>query len=142
MKGGNAMNKKKLLILIVLSVFVVGMVMGAASAGHTFKDKGYKYKMGTKKFKSMKKYAKKTGHDSVHVKVSKTKYWTSIEKLKIGKTYKMTTGDKIKVLKLVKKYKGSKYGGGGYKYKVKKYAHMNCEVDYYKGKFSYYAVAY
>ena len=51
--------KKKILLLIILSIFIVGMVMGAASASHTFKDKGYKYKMSDSKYNKMKKNAKK-----------------------------------------------------------------------------------
>ena len=64
-----------------------------------------------------------------------------MEKLKIGKTYKIN-GKKFKVLSLKSTHKGSMYGGGGYTYKVKYFAHMNCVVEYYNGHFEYYATAY
>ena len=97
-----------MIIMIILLIFTVGMIMGTASASHTFKADGYKYKMSDKKFKVMKKHAKKHGSSLKKVKASKTTYWTSIEKWKVGKTYKLTGGPKIKVLKLIKTYKGTK----------------------------------
>ncbi|MEE1133900.1 MAG: hypothetical protein UHW60_03955 [Methanobrevibacter sp.] len=134
------MNKKKFLIILILLIFTVGMVMGSASASHTFKDKGYKYKMSTKEVKKLKKYAKKNGRCYTHVKVSKTKNKYSYEKLKVGKKY--TYDGKFKVLKLVKVIKGKGVGDGGYLYKIKQYGKMNCAVQYYKGKYSYHATAY
>jgi hypothetical protein len=118
------------------------MVMGAASASHTFKDSGYKYKMSDKKFKAMKKHAKKHGRSIKNVWASKTKYWTSIEKLKIGKTYNWGDGIKVKVLKLIKSIRGTKYGGGGYKYKCKEKVRMECWVGYFKGKYYYSATVF
>lgn len=53
------MNKKKILLAIIVSIFLVGMIMGAASASHTFKDKGYKYKISNSKYNKMKQDAKK-----------------------------------------------------------------------------------
>ena len=131
---GDDKMKLRFMIILVLLIFTVGMVMGAASASHTFKDSGYKYKMSDKKYKAMKKHAKKYGKSLKKVKVSKTKYWTSIEKWKVGKTYKLYGGPKLKVVKLVKAYKGTKYGGGGYKYKCKELARMECWVEYVGGK--------
>ena len=96
------MKYKRMIIMIILLIFTVGMIMGTASASHTFKADGYKYKMSDKKFKVMKKHAKKHGSSLKKVKASKTTYWTSIEKWKVGKTYKLTGGPKIKVLKLIK----------------------------------------
>lgn len=135
------MDKKKILVLIILSVFVVGMVMGSATASHTFKSKGYKYTMSTKDVKKSKKYAKKYGSDSNHKKVSKTKNKYSYESLKVGKTYN-AFGEKFKVLKLVKKHSSSGVGDGGYTYKVKYYAKMNCKISYANGKYYYSAKVY
>ena len=147
------MNKKKILLTIILSIFIVGMVMGVASASYTFKDKGYKYKISDSKYNKMKKYAKKeaekrskllghptSAYDSKHVKVSKTSKVYIAKNGKINKKYPKQTMQKPK--------KGWKYvktvGQGsrtGYQL-YKKTAHMNCKVEYYKGKFMSYGVAY
>ena len=129
-----------MVIILILLIFAVGMIMGTASASHTFKADGYKYKMSDKKFKAMKKHAKKYGSSVKKVKGSKVMYWTSIEKLKIGKTYNWGDGVKVKVLKFIKAFKGNKYGGGGYKYKAKQMVRMDCWVDYLNGKYYYSAI--
>ncbi|WP_296873050.1 hypothetical protein [uncultured Methanobrevibacter sp.] len=134
------MKYKRMVIILILLIFSVGMIMGTASASHTFKADGYKYKMSDKKFKAMKKHAKKHGSSLKTVKASKVRFSTSIEKLKVGKTYTLPGGEKVKVLKFIKAYKGTKYGGGGYKYKVKYFARMDCWVDYVNGKYIYSAI--
>ena len=62
------MKYKRMIIMIILLIFTVGMIMGTASASHTFKADGYKYKMSDKKFKVMKKHAKKHGSSLKKVK--------------------------------------------------------------------------
>lgn len=144
--------KKKILLLIILSIFIVGMVMGAASASHTFKDKGYKYKMSDSKYNKMKKNAKKeakkrskmlghktSAYDSKHVKVTKTSKVYIAKNGKLNKKYIKQTFKKAK--------KGWKYiktvdkGKTGYQI-YKKTAHMNCKVEYYNGKYYSYGVVY
>ena len=48
-------TKKKMVLLIVLSIFIVGMVMGAASASHTFKKGKYKCTVSNKEYNKIKK---------------------------------------------------------------------------------------
>lgn len=146
------MKYKKMIIILVLLIFTIGMTIGAASASHTFKDKGYKYKMSDSKYNKMKKNAKKhakkmskilghptSAYDSKHVKVSKTsKVWIT-KNGKLNKKYPKQTLNKAK--------KGWKYiktvGKGKTAYQIyKKYAHMNCKVEYYKGHYYSYGVAY
>lgn len=63
------MNKKKLLILIILVIFITGMIIGAASASHTFKKGKYKVKVSDKTYKQIKKgnkyLVKKVGYKKV-----------------------------------------------------------------------------
>ena len=49
------MNNKRAIILLILSIFVIGMVMGAASASHTFKKGKYKCTVSDKEYKKIKK---------------------------------------------------------------------------------------
>ena len=49
------MNKKKILVICILLIFTVGMVMGAASASHTFKKGKYKVKVSNKVYKQIKR---------------------------------------------------------------------------------------
>lgn len=126
------------MIILILIIFTTGMIMGAASASHTFKSKGFEYKMSDKKVKSMKKQAKKYGGSDRYVKVSKVKKWDSVERMKVGKKYHMMTGEKLKVLKLLKYDKGTAVpGSGGYTYKVRIYGTMHCNVEYSNGRYFY-----
>ena len=61
------------MIILVLLIFTVGMVMGAASASHTFKIGKYKAKVSDKKYKKMKSNAKKEKTVSVTLKTGKYK---------------------------------------------------------------------
>ena len=146
------MNKKKILLAIIVSIFLVGMIIGTASASHTFKDKGYKYKISNSKYNKMKQDAKKEaekrskllGHQSSayaskHVKVSKTSKLYIAKNGKINKKYPKQTMNKAK--------NGWKYiktvnqGRTGYQL-YKKTAHMNCKVIYFNGRYMSYGVAY
>jgi len=135
------MDKKRILLLIVLSIFIVGMVMGAASAGYTFKDDGYKYKMKSPELKKMKKSAKKDGVAMKYRTVTKiNKKYRSHEQFKVGKKYRnMIDESKFKILKVVKVHKAKGVGDGYYVYKVRQYTRMLCEVDYDDGWYSYFA---
>ena len=126
--------------------------MGTASASHTFKDKGYKYKMSDSKYNKMKKNAKKqakkmskilghptSAYDHKIVKVSKKSKVYIAKNGKLNKKYPKQTIKKIKTgWKYIKTVSNSKTGYQIYK----KTAHMNCKVIYYKGKYMSYGVAY
>lgn len=68
------------IMLVVLSIFVVGMTLGVVFSepvdAKTFKTKGWKYKVSDKKWKKLKKQAKKSwggrgvGYSSKYVKVT------------------------------------------------------------------------
>ncbi len=117
------------------------MLCGSASASHTFKDKGYKYKMSTKEVNKLKKSAKKNTRAYKHVKVSKLVKKDSLEKvtkkqfLKAQKTGATPYGKNYQFV-------SCKKCGSHYKVTLKRTAKMNCGVEYYKGKYSYYATAY
>ena len=57
------MNKQTKILIGVLAIFIVGMTLGVAVAepvdAKTFKSYGWKYKVSDKKWKTMKKQAKK-----------------------------------------------------------------------------------
>ena len=67
------MNKKKILILIILSIFITGMIIGAASASHTFKVGKYKATVSDKKYNKMKTDAKKGKYVCTYLKTGKYK---------------------------------------------------------------------
>jgi len=128
------MNKKKILILIILSIFITGMIIGAASASHTFKKGKYKVKVSDKTYKQIKKgkkiFVKKVGtktKKSTYTKKIKTyNMWGTPKKIKNGKYiksefeynpknndeyrmdyYKVTKTEKIPVfMHVCKNYKG------------------------------------
>ncbi len=93
------MNKKRLIIVLILVIFVVGMTMGCASAAHTYNKKGYKFKVSDSKYKKIK-YIKKHKYDSPK-KMSKHKVWF---KVKTNKFYKNK-----RVYASIETHKGSHY---------------------------------
>ena len=146
------MKYKRMIIILILLIFAVGMMMGAASASHTFKDKGYKYKISDSEYNKMKKNAKKqakkmskilghptSAYDHKMVKVSKKSKVYIAKNGKLNKKYPKQTINKIK--------KGWKYiktvGNRKTGYQIyKKTAHMNCKVEYYKGRYMSYGVVF
>ena len=52
------MNKQKLLIILILSIFIIGIVLSPASAGHTYKKGGYKFTVSNSLYKKIN-YCKK-----------------------------------------------------------------------------------
>lgn len=87
------MNKKKIVVLVVLTIFCVGMIMGSASASHTFKIGKYKGKISDKKYKQLKTANKKGKYKRIVVKTGKYK------------THKIAKYKKKKVTKYKWKYK-------------------------------------
>ena len=49
------MNKKQKLAIIILSIFIIGMCIGAADAAHTVKKGKYKAKLTNKEYKKLTK---------------------------------------------------------------------------------------
>ena len=86
------MNNKKLLVLIILAIFCVGMVIGTVSASHTFKSGKYKITLTDKQYKKLKKA---TNGDYYGVTKKTGKY----------KTYKVPKYKTKKVTKYKWKYK-------------------------------------
>ena len=141
------MDNKKILVLIILSIFCVGMVMGAASASHTFKKGKYKCTVSDKQYKKIKKgyeVTKKVGTKKVTI-------WTT-KKMKTyeswidsnGRLYKSKSwnpykkfGYKAKYVKSVTKY----YDDGDITWEwykvpktVKKTVYMHMCYSKFKGK--------
>lgn len=107
------MNKKKILILVILTIFIVGMVMGAASASHTFKKGKYKAKVSDKTYKQIKNgkkiFVKKVGTKNIkngkYIK-SEFKYDSESNEYRVD-YYKITKTEKIPVyMHVCKNYKG------------------------------------
>lgn len=67
------MKKSKILILVVLTIFVVGMTMSSVSASHTFKIGKYKGKLSDKKYKQLKNANKNGKYKRFVVKTGKYK---------------------------------------------------------------------
>ena len=128
------------------------MTLAPATASHTFKDQGYKYKMSTKDYNKYKKAAKKqakqmskqlghaaVGYSGKMVKVSKTSKVYFVKNKVMNKNYSKQTMNKQKngwkYIKTVRK--------GNTVYQVyKKSAKMNCKIEYYNGHYDSYGVVF
>lgn len=145
------MKWKKFMIILILIIFTTGMIMGAASASHTFKKGKYKVTVSDKTYKQIKKgkkyIDKKVGYKKVTKwKTKKMKTYESWEDSD-GNMYKSKSwnpyqkfGYDAKYVKSVWKY----YSDGDicweyYKvpYKVKKPVYMHIGADYDFGKEKY-----
>lgn len=69
------MNKKTMLIIIILAIFCVGMTLGSVSASHTYKRGGYTFKVSDKTYSKIKE-AKKNKDGLVPFKVKTNKHQT------------------------------------------------------------------
>ena len=85
------MNKKQKLAIIILSIFLLGMVIGAADAAHTVKKGKYKAKLSKKEYKKLTK--------------TKTKYKTVTKTRTVEKTRPVTKSKTVKKNRTVTKYK-------------------------------------
>lgn len=134
------MNMKKILVITILAIFVVGMIMGAADATHTFKKGKYKMKVTNNQYNKLKKSKpsqffyifKKVGTKTVKTvksKTVKTETWRSC----YDKNGRLTE------YKIITHHKG--YWGNanarwtGSKYKVVKY--YNGDGSYYEDEMIY-----
>ena len=109
-------NKQKILIILILSIFIVGMVMGAASASHTFKKGKYKVTVSDKTYKQIKKGNKYLVKKVGTKKVTK---WTT-KKIKTHETWIDDEGN------LYKSASWNPYKKFGYKAK-----YVKSETKYY-----------
>ena len=125
---------KKLLILIILSIFILGMVIGVASASHTYKVGKYKITVTDKQYQKLKKaqngssywITKKTGkyhkykapkYKTVKVKKKKWKY----KKVLVDQTvYSKDWSDATYHDYDYRHYKYVKHGWKYYGYKITK----------------------
>ncbi len=104
------MNKKTMLIIIILAIFCVGMTLGSVSASHTYKRGGYTFKVSDKTYSKIKE-AKKNKDGLVPFKVKTNKHQTiKVPKYKTKKVSKY----KWKYKKL--KVSQEKYWDWEYKY--------------------------
>lgn len=122
-------NKKYVLLLIVLSIFIIGMLCGTATASHTFTKGKYKVTVSDSTYNKLKKgkttVVKKVGTKKKTKWVTKKTKSYQTWKNKKGKVYKIKEwappskwGDNIKYVKTV--FKHSKKGDIRYDYyKVK-----------------------
>lgn len=92
------MNKKKIIVLLVLAVFATGMLMGSASASKTFTCGKYKGTFSNSQIKSVKEGQY---YDEFEVKTVKTGKYKKVKKA---------------VYKKKKKYKTVNFGKGKYVY--------------------------
>lgn len=68
---------KKIIILIIIAIFAIGILCGAAEASHTFKKSGYKMKVTDKQYKKLKNsrnyhIVKKVGTKKINIYKYKT----------------------------------------------------------------------
>ena len=122
------MNTKKLIVILILAIFCAGMVMGTASASHTFHKGKYKLTVTDKQYKKLKKtegYAvcKKVGT------VKKTKWVT--KKVKTFETWVDSDGYMYKS-KSWNPYKKLGYNARYVKSVTKYYSDGDITLEYYK----------
>lgn len=113
MLEGLILNKKKLFILVLLSLFLVGIVMGTASAAHTIKYGKYKGTLSNSSFNKLKETYNGSGEYDQLSYCIKTKFY---KKFKVH-IYK---NKKVKAYKWVYKYRkisvGHYYDNGDVEY--------------------------
>ena len=74
------MNKNRLILAVLLSVFVLGMVLAPVEASYTFKVGKYKCKITNKQYKKLKTaYKKNKKYDFVIGKTNKKYYKLTLE---------------------------------------------------------------
>ena len=77
------MKFKRVMIILILLIFTTGMLMGTASAEHTFTVGKYKAKVSDKQYNKLKKYKKKGKEYSFKAKTT--------NKYTVKKSYKYKT---------------------------------------------------
>lgn len=68
------MKKERIILLLVLSIFIVGMVLAPASAAHKVKVGKYKGKITNKQYKKLKTAYKKDKSKHVTIKATNKKH--------------------------------------------------------------------
>ena len=131
------MNNKKILILIILSFFVIGVCMGVADASHTFKKSGYKMKVTNKQYYKIK-HKKDYGVSKKVGTKKKTVYKYKTVKTETFRSYYDSDGTYTgcNVFTYNGKYwKSSKYSWCGCKYKT--VTHYKADGSYYEDEITY-----
>jgi len=111
------MSNKKIILLLILSIFIVGMVLSPANASHTFKMGKYSATISDKQYNTLKDKAKKGKSVSLNVKTGDYKTYKKPKYKTVKKkkwTYKTVLRSK---LVFSKDWKTSK----SYDYNIKKY---------------------
>lgn len=80
------MNKKQKMTIIILSIFIVGMCIGAVDAAHTVKKGKYKVKISDKEYKKLTSYETKYKTVEKTKNVTKTKKVTKTKQVVKNKT--------------------------------------------------------
>lgn len=83
------MNKKQKLAIIILSIFIIGMCIGAADAAHTVKKGKYKAKLNNKEYKKLTKT--QTKYKTVTKTRNVTKYHINVNVTSDGGSKTWTT---------------------------------------------------
>jgi len=94
------MNKKQKLAIIILSIFIIGMCIGAADAAHTVKKGKTKVKITNKEYKKLT--ATKTAYKNVTKTRNVTKYKQVTKTRKVNKT-EIERKDNVKTGCVIKK---------------------------------------
>lgn len=123
------MNYKKIILLLILTIFITGMIIGATSASHTFKKGKYKVTISDKKYNKLKKnfkdYHKKVG-------TKKTKKWVT-KKVKTFETWTDSNGNIYKT-KSWNPYNKLGYNAKYVKSTTRYYSDGSITWEYYKVK--------
>ena len=82
------MNKKNIIILLILSIFLIAMLCGATTASHTFKKGKYKVKVSDKTYNQIKKGKKYIDKKVGYKKITK---W-NVKKIKTYESWKDDDG--------------------------------------------------
>ena len=129
MYNGEIMNHIKIVMILILFIFSVGMIMGTASASHTFQKGKYKVTISDKKYNKLKNNFK-----SYHKKVGskKIKKWVN-KKIKTYETWMDKYGNIYKT-KSWNPYNKVGYNAKYVKSKTKYYDDGSITWDYFKIK--------
>ena len=82
------MTKKRLIIIMVLTIFIAGLCLNTVSASKTIKMKGYKVKLTNKEINELKNHKYWSIYKSTHKKLKDLRGYNPIYKTKKVKKYK------------------------------------------------------
>lgn len=113
------MNKKRILLILLLTIFITGICINTVSAAHIIKVGKYKAKLTDKQYNYLKKVEKRNGNADVTLKTGKYYHY----KKPVYKKKKVTTKKWVykKVLKSKYVYKSKNEDYTEHKYSTAKY---------------------